>query len=307
LGAPSGDGLPEEEVTMIQFDLIRPGSVKEACDFLDRNLEVSKVKGAGISLIILLKQGLFRPKYLVNLDGLEELRFIREGGDGSLRLGALTTHRDIETSDLIGKRFYVLKEMELELGSVQLRNRGTIGGSLCHAEPLSDPPSVMIALGGEAKCMSSQGERSIPLEDFFQDYYETALKENEILTEIVIPEIPDRTGCAYVKHTLRKAMDKPYVGVAVYLQLDKKEPVCKDVRVVLGALSVAPFRAREVEGVLLNQRVDESLLEKASEQDFFDGVDIIYDIRCPEEYKKDVTPAIIKRALRLAFSRAAER
>lgn len=289
---------------MIQFDVIRPGSIKEGCDFLERNAEVSKVKGAGISLIILLKQGLFRPKYLVNLDGLEELRFIREGGNGSLRLGALTTHRDIETSDLIAKRVYVLKEMELELGSVQLRNRGTIGGSLCYAEPLSDPPPVMIALGGEAKCMSSQGERSIPLEDFFQDYYETALKENEILTEIVIPKIPDRAGCAYVKHTLRKAMDKPYVGVAAYLQLDKKEPVCKDVRVVLGAVGVTPFRAQEVEEALLNKRVDESLLEEASEQVSFGGVDIIYDIRCPEQYKRDVTPVIIKRALRLAFSRA---
>jgi carbon-monoxide dehydrogenase medium subunit len=292
---------------MIRFDLIRPQSLKEACDFLDKNVETAKVKGAGISLIILLKQRLFRPKYLVNLEGLEELRFIkREKRDGSLRLGALTTHRDIETSDLIAKKFPVLKDMEDELGSVQLRNRGTIGGSLAHAEPLSDPPPVMVALGGEVRCQSVKGERAISIEDFFRDYYETALRENEILTEVVIPKIPPRTGCAYVKHTLRKAMDKSYVGVAVYLRLDEKDTVCRDVRIVLGAIAPTPLRAHEVERVLLNERIDESLLEHAPEHGSLDlgGVDIVYDMRCPDDYKKDVTPVIIKKALKMAFDRA---
>jgi carbon-monoxide dehydrogenase medium subunit len=292
---------------MIRFDLIHPQSLKDACDFLDKNAETAKVKAAGISLLILLKQRLFRPKYLVNLEGLAELRFIRkEREDGSLRLGAMTTHRDIETSDLIAKKFSVLKDMEDELGSVQLRNRATIGGALAHAEPLSDPPPVMVALGGEVRCQSVKGDRTIPLEDFFQDYYETALQKNEILTEVVIPQIPPRTGCAYVKHTLRRAMDKPYVGAAVYLRLDKKDTVCRDVRIVLGAIAPTPLRAHEVEKVLLNERIDESLLEHAPEHGSLDlgDVEIVYDMRCPEDYKRDVTPVIIKRALRIAFDRA---
>ncbi len=291
---------------MIQFDFIRPQSIKEACDFLDKSAEVSKVKGAGISLLILLKQGLFRPKYLINLEELKELRFIKEEKDGSLRLGALATHRDIETSDLIEKKYYVLKEMELDLASVQVRNRGTIGGDISHAEPFSDPPPVMVALGGEVKCQSAQGERSVSFDDFFQDYYETALEQNEILTEITIPKIHARTGCAYIKHTLRKAMDKPYVGVAVYLKLDKHEPVCKEVRIVLGAVASVPIRAREVERVLLNQKIDESFLEHASEKGSLslNKIDIVYDMRCPEDYKKDVIPIVIKRALKLAFERA---
>ena len=289
---------------MLRFDLVRPQSLKEAYDFLDRNVEQSKVKGAGISLLILLKQKLFRPRYLINLDGLKELKSIRQDADGSLRLGAMATHREIETSPLTSKKFYVLKEMEKDLGSVQLRNRGTIGGSLCHAEPLSDPPPVLVALGGMVTCVSVQGERTVPLEDFFHDYYETALHKNEILTEVTIPAIPDRTGCAYVKHTLRKAMDKPYVGVAVYLELEKKQPICRNVRIVLGAIGVTPLRAGAVEQALLSQKIDEAALERASERVSLDGVDVVYDIRCPEEYKRDVTPVIIKRALKLAYSRA---
>jgi CO/xanthine dehydrogenase FAD-binding subunit len=291
---------------MIKFDLIRPQSIKEACDFLDKNPEVSKVRGAGISLLILLKQGLFRPKYLVNLEGLKELKFIKVEKDGSLRLGALATHRDIETSDLIAKKYYVLKEMELDLASVQVRNRGTIGGDISHAEPFSDPPPLMVALGAEARCRSAQGERSIPFDDFFQDYYETALKRNEILTEITIPKIHARTGCAYIKHTLRKAMDKPYVGVAVYLRLDKREPICKEVRIVLGAVASVPIRAREAEQILLNQKLDARLIEQASENGSLslNEIDIVYDMRCPEEYKKDIIPVVIKKALKLAFDRA---
>lgn len=291
---------------MVKFEMVQPHSLQEACEFLHSHEEESKLKAAGVSLLILLKQRLFSPRYLVNLERIPGLDYARTAEDGSLRVGPLTTHRQLETSALVARQWPVLREMELELGSVQLRNRATIGGCLCHSEPLSDPPPLMVALEATAHSIGVQGEREIPFGDFFRGYYENALAADEILREISIPRIPPRTAVIYKKHTLRRAMDKPYVGVAVFLQLAEQEPICREARVVLGALRAAPLRASGVENALKGARLDPAAIEEASRQLEW-GEDLVYDLRCPEEYKRQVTPVIIKRALLEAFSRATGR
>lgn len=288
---------------MIKFEYLEPTSISQAISYLKEYGEEAKVKASGISLLLLLKDGFYSPKYLVNLLKIKGLSYIKKDADGNLAIGALTPHADIEQSSIIEKEFISLNEMEWDLGSVQLRNRGTIGGCVCHGDPLTDPPPVLVSLGAKAKVQGPKGERIIPFSEFFVDYYETAIGHDEILTEIIVPKIPKGTGCAYIKHTMRKAMDKPFVGVAAYLRLDSSK-VCQEARIVLGSISPKPIRAAELEASLSGKKVTEELIDKATGSYDLGDIDFTFDIRCPEYYKKWTTPAIIKRVLKLALSRS---
>jgi aerobic carbon-monoxide dehydrogenase medium subunit len=287
---------------MIKFEYLEPTSVNSAIDYLKQYGEDAKIKAAGVSLLLLLKDGFYSPKYLVSLLKIKGLNYIKKDPGGNLLIGALATHRQIEESDLVEKEFFVLKEMEWELGSVQLRNRGTMAGCVCHGDPLTDPPSVLVALGAKAKIIGPKGERIIDFEDFFVDYYETSVDYDEILTEIIVPKIPANTGCAYIKHTMRKAMDKPFVGVAAYLELDSSK-VCKNARVAVGAISPKPLRAAGIEEKLLGKKITDGLIDEITKDYVLKDIDFTFDIRCPQEYKQWSTPVIIKRALKLALSR----
>jgi carbon-monoxide dehydrogenase medium subunit len=287
---------------MIKFDYLEPTSIKEAISFLDKYGDQAKIKASGISLLLLLKDGFYQPKYLVNLLRIKALDYIKKDSQGNLLIGALTHHCDIESSSLIQKEFSVLAEMEFDLGSVQLRNRGTIGGCVCHGDPLTDPPSVLVALDAIANVEGPKGLRKIPFSEFFVDYYETSLAPGEILTEIVVPKIPKYTGCAYIKHTMRKAMDKPFVGVSTYLELDSSS-VCKKAKVVIGSISPRPLEATAIEEALKGKKITDSLIDQVTKGYELGDIDFTFDIRCPVDYKRWTTPVIIKRALKLALSR----
>ena len=289
---------------MINFEYLEPKSVEEAIGYLKKYGDEAKIKAAGISLLLLMKQGFFTPKYLVNLTGLDGLDYIRLDKDSNLLLGALTTHREIELSKTIKENFSVLSHMEEDLGSVQIRNRGTIGGCLCHGDPLIDPPAPLIALDARAKVVGPEGTREIPFEDFFVDYYETALLPQEILTEIIVPKIPSNSGCSYIKHTMRKAMDKPFVGASVFLEFDKDSSICKDARVAIAAISPTPIRAKSVEEKLIGKKIDDSTIEQAVKLLDLEDIDYTFDIRCPQYYKKWTTPVIVKRAIGIAAKQA---
>jgi len=289
---------------MINFEYLEPKTLKEAVDCLKEYGEDAKIKASGVSLLLLLKQGFFTPKYLVNILKIEGLDYIKKDENGNLLIGALTRHCEIEQSDLINKEFYVLAEMESDLGSVQIRNRGTIGGCICHGDPLIDPPSVLVAIDGRAKVIGPNGYREILFSDFFIGYYETALMPDEILTEIIIPKIPVNAGCAYIKHTMRKAMDKPFVGVTAYLEVDKESKTCKDVRIILGAISPRPVRAFDAEKLLTGKKLTPEIIKEIFSGYELPEMEFSYDIRCPDEYKKWTTPVIMKRAVSLAFDRA---
>jgi len=289
---------------MINFEYLEPKSAEEVVGYLKKYGDEAKIKAAGISLLLLLKQGFFAPKYLVNLSGLKDLDYIKLDKDSNLLLGALTTHRDIELSRTIKENFVVLSHMEEDLGSVQIRNRGTIGGCLCHGDPLIDPPAPLIALKARARVLGPEGTREIPFEDFFVDYYETALSPQEILTEIIVPKIPPNSSCSYIKHTMRKAMDKPFVGASVFLTFDDDGRTCKDARVIVAAISPVPVRAKSVEEKLIGEKIDDSSIEQAVKLLDLEDIDYTFDIRCPQYYKKWTTPVMVKRAIGIAVKQA---
>ena len=203
------------------FEFLEPGSVGEACQLLSEYGEEAKLFAGGIALVKLLKKRLIHPSCLVNIKGIRELQFVREDRDG-LKIGALSTLTEIECSPLIRERFSALAEMVRTIASVQIRNVGTLVGNLCFADPASDPAPLLIALGARLKVRSSEEERTVPLEGFFTDFYETTLRQDEIVEEVHVPPLPENSGAIYVKHTMRVAFDLAIVGVAVWLGLNPK-------------------------------------------------------------------------------------
>jgi carbon-monoxide dehydrogenase medium subunit len=167
------------------FEILEPNSTEEACRLLSKYGEEAKVFAGGTALVKLMKKRLVHPSYLVNIKGIQELHFIREDREG-LKIGALATLRELETSPLVRERFKTIAEMVHTIGSVQIRNVGTLAGNLCFADPASDPAPFMIALGANLKIVSSKGVRVLPSEGFFTDFYETALCRDEILDSKIV-------------------------------------------------------------------------------------------------------------------------
>lgn len=274
----------------------------EACALLSKYPEGAKVIAGGQSLLIILKQGLLSPDYLIDIRGISDLDYIRYDEKDGLRIGALTTHRALETSPIVRDRFFMLAEMEKRLASVQIRNWGTLGGNLCHGDPASDLAPPLIALGAEVKLVGSAGERVVKVEEFFKDYYETVLKSDEILTEIHVPVTPNGGGI-YLKTSLRET-DMAVAGVATFLVLDlKTRRICEDIRIVMGSVGSTPLRSTKAEEVLRGQKIDDPLIEKAAQIASEDSQPIS-DIHASEVYKKEMVKVLVNRTVKGAMARA---
>ena len=284
------------------FEYFAPKTVEEALTLLSQYNEESKVIAGGQSLLVLMRQGLVSPKYLIDIKGISALDFINLDKNEGLRIGALTPHRAIEKSPVIRNGFAVLSEMELKLASVQTRNWGTIGGNLCHADPAGDPAPVLIALNGKLKIASLSGERTVAVEDFSTDYFETVLHHGELLTEIQVPNPPPRTGTAYTKFNIIEN-DMGIASTAVSITLNPKNETCNDARIVLGAVSAVPMRAKEAEKVLVGKEISNALLVKAG-QIASEETEPITDVLASEEYKRELVRVLVKRVAREALDRA---
>jgi carbon-monoxide dehydrogenase medium subunit len=249
-----------------------------------------------------MKKRLIHPSYLVNLKGIKELHFIREDKDG-VRVGALATLREIETSPLVRERLRVVTEMIHTIGSVQIRNVGTLTGNLCFADPASDPAPLLIALGARLKIVGPGGARVLSLEEFFTDFYETTLSADEILEEIQIPFLPKDSGVTYLKHTMRVAFDLAIVGVAVRLGLNLKDGVCQDSKIVLGGVASTPVRTKKAEGILKGKVIDDSRIAEAA-RTASSEVDPIHDVRASSEYRREMIEVFVERGIQKALERA---
>jgi carbon-monoxide dehydrogenase medium subunit len=283
------------------FEYFAPKALKEALTLIDKYQDDCKVIGGGQSLLILMRQGLVAPKYLVSIKGLSELSYIKDTKEG-LKIGALTTHRTIEKSPLIKKKSGVLAEMEQRLASIQTRNWGTIGGNLCHGDPAGDPAPVLIALKATLTTTSLKGERNMPVEDFTLDYFETALQPGELLTEIQVPPPPPRSGTAYTKFNIIES-DLATVGVAVSVTLGAGDGVCQDVRIALGASAPAPMRAKKAETVLKGKRITDALLKEAGKAASAES-EPVSDIQASEEYRRELVKILVGRVAKEALARA---
>jgi aerobic carbon-monoxide dehydrogenase medium subunit len=226
---------------MIAFEYRTPKSLKEVHTTLKEFGSDAKVIAGGTALVIMMKQRLVQPSCLVSLRSVRGLNSV-ELKDGGIRIGGLATHREVETSPLLRRRLPVLAETFHHVATIRVRTMATVGGGLAHADPNQDPPPTLIALGASVKASSANGSRTIPLDEFFTDYYETTLKPDEIITELFVPKLQANTGAAYLKFLPRTADDYATVSAAAVLTLDKNKKTISDARIALGSLA---HRARD--------------------------------------------------------------
>jgi carbon-monoxide dehydrogenase medium subunit len=278
------------------FDMYQPTSVQEASRLLKQHGPGGRFLAGGTDLVIAMKEKGLVPKYVVDLKKIAGLAGIRENGDGSISIGALTTMRDVEISPLITKKYPLLAQSAAEVGSIQIRNRATVGGNMANATPSADVAPALIALNAAAKISGESGDRSLPLEEFFRGPGQTVMSGEEILTEVTIPKTSDRLVGEYIKFSPREMMDLAYVGVAVVYTLDAKDRRCTDVRIVLGAVAPTPIRAKQAEAALEGQALSAALAETAGALAAQESKPIS-DVRSTAEYRRAMVGAMTQRAI----------
>ncbi|MCS7280113.1 MAG: xanthine dehydrogenase family protein subunit M [Desulfobacterota bacterium] len=280
------------------FHYLKPASLGEALSMLAEYGEACKIICGGQSLLILMRQGMVRPEYLIDIKHLKELDYITFDEKEGLSIGATTTHRTIEKSETVKKYYPVLVEMERNLASIQTRNWGTIGGNLAHADPAGDPAPVLITLGAEVTMTSVNGERKMPLEDFFVDYFTTELKENELLKEIRVPPPEPKSACVYYKFNLLKN-DMAIVGVACKVTL-MDDGTIKDAKICLANAGRVPIRAKKAEESVKGEKYNEKLFEKAGALASSE-CEPVSDIYGSEEFRRHLVAVLTRRMLASAY------
>lgn len=281
------------------FDYHRAGSVQDAQQLLARHPGARLLAG-GHSLIPLLKLRLTAPETVIDIGRIPELRGIAVAGD-VLRIGALTTHAEIAASADVLRHAQALAEAAALVGDPAVRNRGTIGGNVAHADPASDLPTVLVALGAELVAVGPGGERTIAAAQFFTGMMSTALREDEILTAVLVPRAADGQASAYVKFA-HPASRYAVVGVAALVTA--QSGVCTAVSVAVGGLVPYPRRAAGVEQRLTGQQPTDAALAEAAEVVSEVLEEVAGDIYASAEYRRGVAPIFVRRALAAAVARA---
>ena len=287
---------------MSAFEYAAPRTLDEALAVLREQGDEARVIAGGTALVTMMRQRLVRPSYLVSLREVSGLGRI-EAANGDVRFGALVTHREVETSSLVRERFPVLAETFRRVASVRIRNMATVGGALAHADPNQDPPVTLIALRARVEIRGAVGGREVPVEDFFRDYYESALEPGEVVTGVVVPRCPAASGVAYVKFLPRTADDYATVAVAATVSLQPDGQRCREARIALGSVGVTPLRARAAEALLAGHPVGADLLRSAGEL-IKDAVDPLSDHRGSAAYKREMASVMVGRALTQAWEAA---
>jgi aerobic carbon-monoxide dehydrogenase medium subunit len=284
-----------------EFEYHRAGSVDEAIKLIGQYGDDGKFIAGGHSLLPLMKLRLAEPAHLIDINGIPDMAYVRRS-NGSIAVGALTTHYQLESNAELAKSVQVVPEAAAHIGDVQVRNRGTVGGSVAHADPASDLPSVLVALDAEFVAKGPKGERTIKAADFFEDLMTTSLGDDELLTEIRFQVPQGKSGSAYEKLG-NKASHYSVVGAAAIIIVGGDGTV-QDCRVALSGVSAKPVRATGVENALKGkQPTAEAIAEAASHA--AEGIDYaLSDIHASEEYRLAMTKVYAKRALTKAVERA---
>jgi carbon-monoxide dehydrogenase medium subunit len=259
-----------------------------------------KLLAGGHSLLPVMKLRLAQPAHLIDISGLGELRGVRRNGD-TVEIGALTTHHDILVSEDLKAAVGLLPEMAHVVGDQQVRNRGTIGGTLAHADPAADYPAGILALDAEITTVGPSGQRTIPASEFFVGFLTTALEPDEIVTAITIPVLAGRTGFRYEK-LANPASGYAIVGVAAIVTLNDDDTIAS-ARVGITGASEMAWRASAVEQALAGSAIDEAAIKAAADL-AIDGQEMLEDIHAPANYRERVTRNLVRRAVTTAANRA---
>jgi aerobic carbon-monoxide dehydrogenase medium subunit len=281
------------------FEYFVPKTIEEALKLLDAHREDCKILSGGHSLIPILKLRLAAPGVILDIGRIKSLKGIKVDG-GAIQIGANTTHAEIARSDELRQNCPLLVETAEQIGDQQVRNRGTIGGSLAHADPAADWPAAIVALNGEIVARSSKGERVIKASDFFVEIMTSAIGPDEIVTEIRIP-IPAQPKAAVYLKVPQSASGFAVVGIAAQLKL--KDGKCEDVSIGVTGLAPRVFRAKSVEDALRGKMLDEATVSAAAAKADADAPDAMEDIHASGDYRRHLARVYAKRAVQTAVAR----
>src|SRR5271157_4263286 len=282
------------------FEYLRPKTIPEAIGLLQQYGDDAKILSGGQSLIPMMKFRLARPGYLIDINRISGLSYIKEEG-GFLKIGGLTREAELEASPLVHSKYPILRDTAHVIADPQVRNMATVGGNLAHGDPANDHPATMMALGAQVVATGPKGERVIPIENFFLSLFTTALQHEEILTEIRIPVPPARSGGSYFKLE-RKVGDFATAAVAAQITLDAGG-ACQQAGIGLTNVGPTPIKATKAEDFLRGKRPDVAALRQAA-QLAADAAQPSADLRGPVEYKKGLVKELTFRALSRAVERA---
>ena len=281
-----------------QFEYHEPATVEETCDLLARHGDEALILAGGTALLKLMKLRIARPAVLLNVKKIPDLGYVENSNGGTLRIGGLAIYRTLERG---GHGREYLAHAASDVGSVQVRNIATVAGALCLAEPSSDIGPVLMTLDAEVELTSQSGKRAVPINDFFEDAFETRREPEEMMTEIRVPPLPEGAGWDYQKFCLRRGFDIAVVGVAAVVERDGD--TIRSARIAVGAAQPTPFRHPEAEAMLSGQTFSEDLCRAAAEK-VTDGLIGITDVRASGKYRVHLTQVLVRRALEAAFQRA---
>ena len=298
---------------MIDFQYHSPASLEEAFDLLETHGDDARVMAGGTALVLQMKQRLSQPGHVVGLRRIPGLRSIEMSGESyvdskgngtasAVQVGALCTHRQIETDPVILEKLPLAATTFSRVATPRIRSMATVGGGLVNGDPNQDPPPALIALGASAVLTSAGSQRTVSLEDLFIDYYETDLRPGEILTSVLIPTLPPGSVGTYIKFLPRTADDYATVSVAAVVALGE-DNTCRDVRIVLGSVGVTPVHATGAEAVLRGRQLSEENVRACAEA-VREAVDPLDDVRGSANYKRDMAEVFTRRAIQQAVASA---
>jgi carbon-monoxide dehydrogenase medium subunit len=283
---------------MREFDFLEPSSVMEASRMLADVGDDCRVMAGGTALLLAMRQRMTTPTHVVSLGKLEKLRGIDFNPATGLRIGALSTHSDVERSAAIQKHYPMLASMASRVANPQVRNQGTIGGNLCYADPATDPPGCLMSLGAQVVLGSVRGERVLGIEEFLVDYYVTALEPDEVLVEIRVPLQPPDGDGLYSRFMRTAAEHRPLINVALMTRRDGA--ICKEARLVVGAATPIPTRVKRAEEFLAEKTVTLSVAAEAADIVAAD-IDPISDQRGAGDFRRDMARVVTRRSIANLF------
>ncbi|HDM10149.1 MAG: xanthine dehydrogenase family protein subunit M [Deltaproteobacteria bacterium] len=283
---------------MKKFDYYQPQNLKEAYKLMEKLKGEALYVAGGTDVIVRIKQKMIQPEALISLRGVEELQGLKE--NGGLALGAGTLFREMERNESLLKRYTALHQAVSVLANPQIRNVATVGGNLCNAAPSADSAPPLLVMEAQVQLEGPGGTRTMALEDFFTGPGETSKEREEIMTRIVIPELPAKTGTAFLKIG-RVSQDIAIANAAALVTMENG--VCKHCRLAVGAVAPVPLRLKSIEEKVEGEKIDEGLLEEVRKM-VCEAVNPISDVRSTAEYRREVSGVLVKRAIRDALTMA---
>lgn len=285
---------------MLNVELLQPTSIDEAAALLARDGADTKIIAGGTAMVIMLRNRLIAPAKLLSLGRVPDLSYIRHEPGTGLRIGALATIREVETSSVVRQHNPTLARTFAQVGNIRVRHAATVGGNLSEADYASDPPCVLVAMRARVRAKSARGEREIALTGLFKGFYETVLAPDEILIELIVPELAPETRSTYIKFVSRSSEDRPCAGMACVVELNP-DGTCKELRVVAGAVAEVPQEVESAEARARDQRLEGRLVGEIAEA-YSAAISPLSDLRGSEWYRKQLIRVLARRAIEQAVA-----